>query len=193
MGNSNKPPLRQRKASIRMPDFNYSNDGLYFVTSCLQDRICHFGQVIDGEMRLNEFGQIAHDQWHWMVNRYPYVASHAFVVMPNHIHGVLEINRGFLLELGLKVRIDRMIEKDNRSALDVGKPIDETIKIKPLNQLLGVYKTTSSKLIHLAGLEEFKWQRSYHDHVIRAEDAYERIVAYIQTNPLRWHTDKFNF
>ncbi len=71
------------------------------------------------------------------------------------------------------------------------KPTDQPIKIKPLDQLLGAYKTTTSKLIHLAGLPEFKWQRSYHDHIIRAEDSYDRIIAYIHSNPAKWREDRF--
>ncbi len=186
----------RRKATIRLPGYDYSQDGYYFVTSCVQDKQCHFGHVIDDEMVLNSFGQIAQDQWDWLLNQYPYIASHAFVVMPNHIHAVLEINRG-LLEMG-----DDGQRDGQRNVVGTGRdlslhrnhndsPTDQPIKIKPLDQLLGAYKTTTSKLIHLAGLPEFKWQRSYHDHIIRAEDSYERIVAYIHSNPARWPEDKF--
>ena len=92
---------RRRKATIRRPGYDYSSDGLYFVTSCVKDRFCHFGEVFGGKMILNTYGQIANNQWYWMIDRYSYISSHAFIVMPNHIHGVLEINRGFLDELGL--------------------------------------------------------------------------------------------
>lgn len=73
----------------------------------------------------------------------------------------------------------------NDPVISSAKPI----KIKPLDQLLGANKTTTSKRIHLAGLPESKWRRSYHDHIIRAEDDYHRIVAYIHANPSEWFDD----
>ncbi len=66
-----------------------------------------------------------------------------------------------------------------------------SIKIKSLSELMGAYKTTSSKQIHLSGLPDFKWQRSFHDHIIRNEESFFRISDYIQNNPLPWKDDKF--
>ncbi len=85
--------------------------------------------------------------------------------MPNHVHAIVEI--------------------------DSSKAI-ENCKIKSLSQLIGAYKTTSSKLIHLEGLEEFVWQRSFHDHIIRNGASYKRIYDYIISNPKRWNNDSFN-
>jgi putative transposase len=215
----------RRKATIRLPGYDYSQDGLYFVTSCVKGRICHFGKVVNAEMVLNQHGQIAHDQWAWLVNRYSYVSMHAFVVMPNHVHAVLEINRrlvsksdqiiaqqtsnsGKTLVVGtgrpdasgsLQSTDDRQQPRFRKlypwmridGQREAVKPTDQPIKIKPLDQLLGAYKTTTSKFIHLAGLPEFKWQRSYHDHIIRAEDSYDRIIAYIHSNPAKWREDRF--
>lgn len=76
----------------RMIDFDYSSDSLYFVTSCTKNKTCCFGEVSDGEMILNEVGEIAKQQWQWLINKYKYLKLHAFVVMPNHIHAILEIN-----------------------------------------------------------------------------------------------------
>ena len=115
-------------------------------------------------MILNEFGKIAHQQWLWLQNQYDYVDVHTFIIMPNHVHAIIEINSEKLL-------------KDQ--------------KIKSLSQLVGVYKTTSSKLIHLAGFKEFSWQRSFLDHIIITDASYERIYEYIETNPERWNNDSF--
>jgi putative transposase len=176
----------RRKPTIRKPFHDYSQDGLYFVTSCIKHRICHFGNVIDNKMVLNSFGLIAHDQWDWLLNRYPYLSSHAFVVMPNHIHGVLEINRSLIYASRPEVG-----QTEKASIASISQLSEQPIKIKPLDQLLGAYKTTSSKLIHLSNLPEFEWQRSYHDHIIRAEKSYQRIVDYIRTNPESWEQDRF--
>ncbi|RAU84009.1 transposase [Pontibacter arcticus] len=157
----------------RLGDFDYNRDALYFVTSCVKDKTCVFGGVVNEEMQLNAYGRIAARQWDWLAEQYPYVLLHAFVVMPNHVHGILEIDRD----------------------LSAQRPDDETIytsrinKIKSLSELMGVYKTTTSKQIRAAGLPEFAWQRSFHDHIIRHDRAYFLIKNYILSNPQKWRED----
>jgi REP element-mobilizing transposase RayT len=116
-------------------------------------------------MILNEYGLIAEKQWHWLSEHYPYVILHEFMVMPNHIHGIIEINRSRIKSSG-------------------------PIKIKSLSELMGAYKTTVSKQIHLTGFIEFQWQRSFHEHIIRDEKTLETISDYIFKNPLNWEQDK---
>jgi REP element-mobilizing transposase RayT len=121
-------------------------------------------------MILNEYGLIAEKQWHWLSGQYPYVILHEFVVMPNHIHGIIEINSDIV-----------------RTGRD--RPLPQP-KIKSLSELVGAYKTTVSKQIHLAGFIEFQWQRSFHEQIIRDENALETISDYIFKNPLNWKQDK---
>lgn len=154
--------LKERKKN-RLKGFDYTSDRLYFVTSCTQDRNHFFGEITNQQMVYNEMGLVAYEQWNWLQKQYPYIVSHAFVVMPNHTHAVLEI----------------------RSELADDK------KIKPLSDLIGAYKTTSSKQIHLYGYSEFKWQRSFHDHIIRNEYSYWNILNYIENNPKKWCDDRF--
>ena len=121
------------------------------------------------QMILNDYGKIAEHQWYWLAEQYPYVVLHEFMVMPNHMHGIIEINRDAVV-----------------TGRDLSLP-----KIKSLSELMGAYKTTVSKQIHLAGYAEFAWQRSFHDHIIRDEKSYERISNYIIDNPKTWDKDKF--
>ena len=166
--------MRDRKSN-RLKGYDYSKDNLYFITSCIQDRVCCFGRIIfpddkpgrNPSMILNDYGKIAEKQWHWLSDQYPYVILHAFVAMPNHIHGIIEINKAH-------IRLH-----------------DEPLKIKPLSELMGAYKTTVSKKIHLAGYSGFSWQRSYYEHVIKNDETYDNIFVYIKTNPLSWEKDKF--
>ncbi len=137
--------------------------------------VCCFGNVVNDEMELNEYGQIAFDQFNWLAEQYPYIDIRIFRVMPNHVHAIIEINRDFH-----PVRTGRDLSVR-----------DEKIKIKSLSELMGAYKTTVSKNIHLAGYNNFAWHRSFHDHIIRDYDSYIRIYNYIQTNPQRWGQDKF--
>ncbi|HTN68282.1 MAG TPA: transposase [Dysgonamonadaceae bacterium] len=170
--------MKERKKN-RMINFDYSSDNLYFVTSCTKDKICCFGEIINGNMVLNEMGEIAQRQWQWLTEQYPYLKSHAFVVMPNHIHGILEINR------------DRMVGTGRGYMVGTGRDLSLQ-KIKTLSELMGAYKTTTSKKIHLLGNNDFAWQRSFHDHVVRNTASHEKITEYITDNPMNWDKDMFN-
>ena len=82
---------KHHRRSIRLPGYDYSSSDAYFVTICVQDGECLLGQVVDGEMQLNEWGQIAADSWAWLGAQYSYVSLDAWVVMPNHLHGIIVI------------------------------------------------------------------------------------------------------
>ena len=118
-------------------------------------------------MILNVYGIIANNQLEWMEKQYPYISLHSYIVMPNHIHAVIEIDSNLCL-------------------------LNENVKIKSLSQIMGAYKTTSSKLIHETGNVDFAWHRSFYDHIIRDEKSYFNIVNYIENNPSSWQKDKFH-
>ncbi len=154
--------LHHRKPQ-RLYGFDYSSERYYFVTSCTQNRVHYFGNVQDGKMNLNIYGEIVQQQWHWLGEHFSYLDLIEFVVMPNHIHGIIFIdNNDYSLQ-----------------------------KIKSLSEIMGAFKTTSSKKIHLAGLPEFLWQRSFHDHIIRNDISFQRIQNYIQNNPINWTNDTY--
>ena len=216
--------MHPSRLSNRLKGYDYSRNALYFVTSCVQDRVCCFGIIKDGRMFPNEYGKIAEQQWHWLGQQYLYIVLHSFVVMPNHIHGIIEIDdRAVIVGTGrdLSLRHDLSLQQND-------KPQQPETKIKSLSEIMGAYKTTSSKQIHLAvgtgrdlslqcdlslqprdlskmngpalnsdrsrpvPTKQFKWQRSFHDHIIRNEESYARISNYIQNNPLNWKEDTFN-
>jgi REP element-mobilizing transposase RayT len=149
-----------------MLGYDYSQDNLYFVTICVKDMVCTFGNVENQQMILNDYGEIVKKQWFWLADQYSYINLHAFVVMPNHIHGIVEIKRN--------------------------NAVIENQKIKSLSQIIGALKTTASKQIHLSGKPNFVWHRSFHDHIIRSEEAFEKISNYIENNPMKWKGDKFS-
>lgn len=165
--------MKNRKRN-RLLGYDYSSDNLYFITICIQNRVCCLGKVIRNEssndvnsqlfqMDLNQFGQIVENRILWLAEQYKYVVLHNYVIMPNHVHAIIEINSSLV--------------KDT--------------KIKSLSQLVGAFKTTSSKHIHLAGYEEFKWQRSFYDNIIRNNRAFQNISNYIDSNPDKWQKDVF--
>ena len=176
--------MKQRKPN-RLKGYNYSQDDLYFVTSCVKDMVCCFGNIVgtgrdlssEPQMILNEYGKIAEQKWIWIGEQYPYINLHEFIVMPNHMHGIIEINT-------VGTGRDLPLEKSERGHL-----VNQ--KIKSLSEIMGAYKMTVSKNIHLSGYPEFTWQRSFHDHIIRDQEDYERISHYIINNVNTWDNDKF--
>lgn len=160
----------------RLKAYDYSRDNFYFITICVKDKEHKFGEVVDGIMYLNENGIIVDKQWEWLCNQYPYISSHAFVVMPNHIHAILEINA----------------QKRTGRDLSLQGSDFAQIKTKSLSQLIGAYKTTSSKQIHQNNDKFFEWQRSFHDHIIRNDYSFKKIHDYIRDNTANWKDDCFN-
>lgn len=184
--------MRKRKSN-RLKGYDYSKNNLYFVTNCVKNNLCCFGsvasvgtgrdlsvhhpqinpqinpQIQNSEekyiMKLNQYGLIVDEKINWLMNQYEYVDIHNYVIMPNHFHLILEI--------------------------DSQKLKGKDVKIKSLSSLVGALKTTSSNEIHKAGFEDFAWHRSFHDHIIRDEKAYQNISNYIDLNPQKWFEDKF--
>ena len=164
--------MRQRKRN-RKRGFDYSSAGIYFLTVCCKNRIHWLGQVNNHLMELNQYGAIVQQQIKWLPQQYPYLTIHNFVVMPNHVHLLCEI-------VG-----------PGRNVAGTGRNLSLP-KIKSISELMGAFKTTSSKQIHLAGNVVFGWQRSFHDHIVRSSESYERIDAYITQNPAKWDDDQLN-
>ena len=123
----------------------------------------------------------------WLAEQYQYVEIHNFVVMPNHVHAIIEIAT---VGAGRDQPVRDQPVRYDLFACDLPDQ-DEKIKIKSLSSLMGAFKTTSSKMIHQAGFVDFAWQRSFHDHIIRNEISYARINDYIDANPERWAVDIF--
>lgn len=190
--------MKNRKRN-RMQGFDYSSDNLYFVTICVQDRKCCLGMIgtsLDQsvpKMELNEFGKIVKDRIGWLTDQYKYVDVHNYVIMPNHVHAIIEIDKRKLAvgtgrDLSVHpLKFDLSVHP-LKCDLSVG---DKEIKIKSLSSLMGAFKTTSSKMIHQAGFADFAWQRSFHDHIIRNEKSYQNISNYIDLNPEKWVGDTF--
>ncbi|MDH4222848.1 MAG: transposase [candidate division Zixibacteria bacterium] len=170
--NSNK----QRRRSIRLKDYDYSQAGRYFVTICTQNCECIFGKVVNGNMRLNKFGRVVETEWRKTPAIRNTVKLDAFIVMPNHFHGIVII-------------VDDVPVGATRRVAPTVSPI---LKSNTLGAIIGQIKSIVTKKIHRMGLGHFRWQRNYWEHVIRNEDKLFKIRQYIQNNPLKWHLDREN-
>jgi len=165
------PKIHHRR-SIRLQGYDYSQAGAYFVTIVAWQREMLFGEIMDGMMKLNEFGRIVSEKWQWLEMQYEYVELGEWVIMPNHFHGILVIHDG---------------RGGSRSA-------PTPIKRKPLGGLIGAFKTVSTKQVNLLRDTEGQvvWQRNYYERIIRNEPEMDRITRYIESNPLRWADDDEN-
>jgi REP-associated tyrosine transposase len=180
------PEIHHRR-SIRLKHYDYSRPGAYLVTLCVQNRVCIFGEIVDGIVRLSPAGRIARDSWLTLSDHFENVLLDEFIVMPNHIHGIL-----FLTP-------QNTFRSDYRRGLINQTPTgahDKWILMrnpKPtLGKILRRYKARTSKLIHDQGHVEFRWQRNYYERVIRDDVEMHRIREYITGNPAGWLEDEEN-
>jgi putative transposase len=163
-----------------MQDDVYMITEASFVTICINDRTHRFGEIVGGEMRLSPLGRAAVDGWQAIPDHFPFVVLDGFVVMPNHVHGIIIIDKPNGPD----------VETQNLASLQ-GTPQN---RLGPQSQNLASivrgYKIGVTKYARQHNLP-FKWQARYHDHVIRNQDEHERIRAYIRDNPAKWDEDRY--
>ena len=162
--------------SIRLTDYDYSGQGAYFVTFVTKGRLLLFGEVDDGQVRLNDAGMEVAGTWLWLPERFPTAGLDEFVVMPNHLHGIIWLTEPFS-----GTGESRLAPTQRRGA-------------KPLGQLVGAFKTVSAKLVNttLGTPGRSLWQRNFYDRIIRNERELDRVREYIRNNPLQWELDEEN-
>ena len=273
----------QRKGN-RIKGFDYSQSGVYFLTACTENRVHWFGKVENKKMILNEFGQITEERIKWLELQYPYFKIHNYIVMPNHVHILCQIqnpypihqntvgtgrdlseneyqnvgtNRDLSENENQNVGINRDLSENENQNVGINRDLSENenqnvgtnrdlsenenqnvgtnrdlsenqrtghekrtghdlslrdenvesmrtslekrtghdlslrVKIKSISELMGAFKTTSSKHIHLAGNHSFQWQRSFYDNIIRTDKMFYLVNNYIDENPMRWEEDRF--
>lgn len=191
---------KPNRRSIRLKGYDYSQEGLYFVTLCCQDRICRFGKVVNGEMVLNEAGKVAENCWLQISEHFPNVALHEFVIMPNHVHGIIEITVGANQHLPTNditdnrakdfLSSDNNFPKTQNRAKDVS-PQRPKGTSQTIGSIIRGFKIGVTKWVRENTDIYNLWQRNYYEHIIRSEKSYHNISNYIQNNPLNWTEDKF--
>jgi REP element-mobilizing transposase RayT len=180
-------PEKQHRRSIRLKGYDYAQAGAYFVTICTHNRECLFGEVMNGEMRRNDWGQIVADEWSRSTLIRKEIELDAFVVMPNHMHGIVVITNPIVVitnpGVGATGRSPLPAEprphgpaRHSLAALVAGFKSSVTVRINALRNIRGVPV----------------WQRNYYEHIIRDEKSLDRIRQYVLDNPARWESDPEN-
>ena len=185
---------RHDRHSIRLKGYDYSRQGLYYITLCCQDRICLFGEIIDEKMILNDAGKIANECWNQIPEHFPNTILHEYIVMPNHIHGIIEImethdkqdlRRGekFFVWTGEKSFAPTI----NANAPTINAQFNSPSKT--IGSIIRGYKIGVTKWFRNNSEIYTVWQRNYYDIIIRNEQSYDFISDYIIHNPINWHKD----
>ncbi len=246
---------KYRIPSIRLQRWDYRWAGSYFITICTQHRVHYFGEIANGKMRLSPIGVIADILWHEIPHHARNIELGAFVVMPNHIHGILIITRndddGQYVDTGANMDADASNSLDPSNPLlnpssnplsnvqighalslpsppsppspssplppppfpsmpplwilidtppdkppsplpkTIGQQRFQNIGKNSVSAIIGSYKSAVTKHAHRLGFE-FQWQTRFYEHIIRDEEAFQRISRYIYNNPKNWKEDKFS-
>lgn len=197
------PHIHHRR-SIRLKGYDYSCADLYFITICCQDRAFLFGNVENGKMMLNDAGNVAMACWMEMPNHYPNVVLREMVVMPNHVHGIVEFVGAKYISPEPTTECNYVSPEPSpeHNEQNGGKYISPEINgaknVLPLrgtSQTVGAvvrgFKIGVTKWMRQNTNIHDVWQRNYHEHIIRDEHSYLRISEYIINNPVKWKEDTF--
>lgn len=209
----NKFQNKYRISSARLQTWDYSSNGAYFITICTQNREHLFGTIENQEMYLSEIGKFAQQFWMEIPNHFPFVELGNFVVMPNHVHGILIINKPVETRfIASKTVIDNEIDNviDNVIDNEIDNVINnETRLIASLQGENGGICGEKNPMLHdniskiirwykgRCSFESrkinsnFGWQSRFHDHIIRNSKSFDIIQNYIVENPIKWENDKF--
>jgi REP element-mobilizing transposase RayT len=175
--------IKPNRRSIRLPEYDYRQAEAYFVTICTRKRECLLGEIKSGEMLLSEFGGIVKDEWHRTKRIRPHVNLDAFIIMPNHIHGIIVLKEDPIDE----IRRGTMDRAPTPKFERFGKPTSNSIP----TIIRGFKSSVTQRVNELRGtFGETVWQRNYYEHVIRNEIDLDEIRQYIENNPFKWLEDE---
>ena len=209
--NKYDPNIHHRR-SIRLIGYDYSKAGLYYLTFCVKNRACLYGDVINGKMKLNNAGIMIENQWLLLPKRFNNIKLHEYIVMPNHFHAILEIVAGATLVVAPNknmVAPNKNVVAPNKNVVAPNKNVvvdqkGATTRVAPtamgktVGDMVGAFQSiTTVEYIRGVKTKNWKpfdgklWQRNYWDQIIWNEKSFQNISKYIINNPSKWENDKF--
>ena len=180
-------PKVHHRQSIRLRGYDYSQPGWYFITICTYQRRKIFGEIINNQMQPSPAGKIAECCWRTITHYSPLINLHDFVVMPNHLHGIIQLVGAQLIAPNSATMSEGAINQStaNQGAINRAPTVGEIVR-----RFKAKCSWEINRTIQMQGVPV--WQRNYHEHVIRNEAALLAITDYVRTNPLRWIEDRYN-
>ena len=183
------------RKSTRLKGHNYSFPGAYFVTICTQDRECIFGDVIDKRMVLNNNGNIARHLWFKLSKTFANIKSPTFVVMPNHIHGIIIIQRQIKNHIPQNTKNQKKDFLNEKPSMNSIEQPEWSLMKNPsltLGKIVRFYKAQVTRRIRQNSDTYFRWQKNYYEEIIRNNRELEQKRIYILENPSNWEEDTEN-
>lgn len=187
-------PQKHHRRSIRLKNYDYASEGAYYVTMVTEGRECLFGAVKNSDMNLNEAGQMIIKWCNELPSKFPNMILGEFVVMPNHFHGIIFIEKTVGADL-------RVCPDDEYISAQMGEHVGSPLQRPdaPLSQIIQWFKTMTTneyiRGVKQSGWRPFAgklWQRNYYEHIIRNEKELKQKTDYILDNPSRWDDDEEN-
>jgi len=169
-------PTKHHRRSIRLKEYDYAQSGGYFITVVTYHRDLLFGKITNEEMQLNEMGKIVDECWHAIPEHFPNLELGAYIVMPNHLHGIIVIN------------------DDGRGTI-YRAPTQEQFQKPVKGSIPTIIRTFKAAVTRRIGREHNPtgiWQKNYYEHIIRDHEDWDRIHRYIEANPSMWAEDEEN-
>ena len=171
-------PGMHHRRSIRLQEYDYSQNGYYYVTICTEHFIKYFGEIKSGKMQLSKIGRIVEQCWYEIPRHFYNVILGEMVIMPNHMHGIIIIDN----PRGVPCR-----------GVACNAPTNISPKPKSLPTIIRSFKSAVSNICHKNNFTYFQWQRNYYERIIRNENELYIKRRYIINNPIKWEFDKNNF
>jgi len=185
---SHIPAQSQRRKTLRLREYDYTTPGAYFVTICVNNKKPILGKIVGEEIILAKVGEIVREVWHNLPGYYTTIELDEFIVMPNHVHGIIWI-------LGSSPPPDAVGAglSPARSDREGLRPSPTKAHSLALPEIVRAFKSFSAREVNknLRLVEKFSWQRSYHEHIVRNDDDLNQHRVYIQNNPLKWSLDEY--
>ncbi len=172
---------KYRIPSARLQFWDYAQDGWYYVTICTHKRKCLFGQIKNHEMHLSPLGKLVEKYWQEIPRHFPNVELETFIIMPNHIHGIITINNP-------QDYVGYHREYDTAKHQLCISPVAKSLPV-----IIGTFKAAVTRTTNKNNSSrKFRWQTRYYDHVIRKRESMYKISQYILNNPIKWELDRNN-
>jgi len=201
------------RSSPRLNGYDYSEPGAYFVTICTENRICYLGNIVDGISISNPISDVIREIWHEIPEKFQYVDIDVFIIMPNHVHGIVVINKE-CRNLIHHFPINNFVKNNNVGLINQaptknhlndkkGCLVNQTAKKKTnwilmhnskqtIGKIIRYFKAKTARIIHDKFFPSFRWQRNYYEHVVCSPRELNSIREYIINNPLKWALDREN-
>lgn len=184
---------RYRIESARRPDYDYTSPGKYFITICTKNQIPYLGKILNSRMILSQTGIIVHDFWLAIPSHYPHITLDEFIIMPDHLHGIIIINRHAVQTPKLGVCNNSIPETGSYETPKLGVSTglsrgtgNKYWKSNSIGSIINQFKRICTITANRNGLDLI-WHPRFYDRIIRSQRELYRIRKYIRNNPANWH------